>query len=45
VDRGEAQVVDEEWNHQWVSEFVTQYRLSMYYSSRDSKSLTAILLF
>ena len=25
VDRGEAQVVDREWSHQLLSEFVTQY--------------------
>jgi hypothetical protein len=31
--------------HQWVSEFVTQYWFSIYYSSRDIQSLTAILLF
>jgi hypothetical protein len=32
-------------DHQWLSEFVTQYWLSMYYSSRGIKSLTAIFLF
>jgi hypothetical protein len=31
--------------HQWLSEFVTQYWLSMFYSSRDIQILTAILLF
>jgi hypothetical protein len=30
--------------HQWLSESVAQYRLSIYHSSRDIQSLTAILL-
>ena len=31
--------------HQWVSAFVTHYWFSMYYSSRDIWSVTAILNF
>ena len=31
--------------HQWLSEFVTQYWFSIYYSSRYIKTLTAVLLF